>query len=257
MGARSKSMLARQRPRRGLSLVAPASLETLESHRDQRLRGVFPVSRLRPRDDERPGRQRKGFVEAEASTLVPRPDAEVRIEEDAPAFLSTRGVRPVLRVRRHQVATIFPQVEARFGLDEVFDVDHAEALAVIEELVAFVVPVRGDWILGGDLFSLHGDVLEEIAQQKKGARRRHLKLLEASLKPLDFYLRRVRRPKLDARVVNMPDGPARRLALRHEDFGVPVALDLVARERRLQQERVASMVRERLGNDQVSRLSRG
>src|SRR5437667_10717791 len=108
MGARSRFMLARQRPRRGWCLLAPASLETLESHRDQRLRGVFPVSRLRPGDDERPSRQRKGFVEAEASTLVARPHAEVGVEEDATAFLGTRAVRPILRIRGHQVATIFP-----------------------------------------------------------------------------------------------------------------------------------------------------
>src|SRR6266480_6391421 len=133
MGARSKSMLARQQTRMVWSLLAPASLEPLESHRDQRLCRVFPVSRLRPSDHERPGGQRERFVEAKASTLVPRPDAEVRVEEDSPAFLGTRGVRPILRVRGQEVATVFPQVEARFRLDEIFDVDHAEALAVVEE----------------------------------------------------------------------------------------------------------------------------
>src|ERR1700694_1344710 len=99
------------------ALLAPAGLETLESHRHQRLCGVFPVSRLRPRDDEGAGRQRERFVEAKAGTFVSRPDAEVRVQEDPAAFLSTSTVRPVLGIRGHQVTAVFTQVKARFCLN--------------------------------------------------------------------------------------------------------------------------------------------
>src|SRR3981081_4068395 len=144
MGARSKSMLARQPAAKVWSLLAPGSLETLESHRDQRLGGVFPVSRLRPGDDERAGRQGERFVKTKPDAFVPRPHAEVRIQKHSATLLGTRAVRPILRIRWHKVTAVLSQVEARFGLDEVFDVDHAEALTVVQELVVFVVAVRRD-----------------------------------------------------------------------------------------------------------------
>src|ERR1700730_1034174 len=145
MGARSKFMLARAtRPSRGRRLLAPGSLQPLESHCDECLRRVFPVSRLRPRHDKGPGRERERFVETKTGTFVSRPDTEVRVQADSTAFLSASAIRPILGVRGHQVAAVFAQVKARLRLDEVFDVDHAEALAVVEELVVFVVAVRSD-----------------------------------------------------------------------------------------------------------------
>src|ERR1700736_6747709 len=120
------------------TIRSPATVGTLNSHRDQLLCGVLPVSRLRPGDDKGPGRQRERLVQAKAGTFVCRPDAEVRVEKDSAALLGTRAVRPIFRVRGHQVAAVFAEVKARFCLDEVLDVDHAEALAVVEELVVFV-----------------------------------------------------------------------------------------------------------------------
>src|SRR4029077_3076916 len=148
MGARREIMLASYPHQTDRILFAPGGLETFETHRDQCLGGVLPVARLRPCDDERPGRQRERFIEAEPSTFVARPHAEVGVEEDAAAFLGTRAVRPMLRIRWHEVAAVFPEVKARFRLDEVFDVDHPEMLTVVQELVVFVVAMRWDRSLG-------------------------------------------------------------------------------------------------------------
>ncbi len=61
----------------------------------------------------------------------------------------------------------------------------------------------------------------------------------------------------DSGIVDVSDGTASRLTLSHEDFGVTIALDLVAPELRLQQKRMARVVGKRAGHDEVAGLSGG
>src|ERR1700682_207933 len=80
-------------------------------------------------------------------------------------------------------------------------------------------------------------------------------MLQAYLKPLDFHIGHMGLADRDAGIMDVADGPPSRFTLSHEDFGVPIALDLVAPKLRLQQQRVTRIVGQWAGNNEVSRLA--
>src|SRR5438445_13627885 len=126
MGARSKSMLARQPAANDLSLLAPAGLEALVGQRNQCLRGVVPVTALRPGDNQGASRERQRFIQGKARAAILRPDLAVGVEENATRLVRALGVGPMLGRRRRQVATVLTQVEARLPLHEILNVDQDE-----------------------------------------------------------------------------------------------------------------------------------
>src|SRR6266550_8893121 len=126
MGARSTSMLARQRAANGCRLLAPASLETLVREGNQRLGGVIPVTSLGPGDDQRSSRKGQGFIQRKAGATILRSHAAVGIEENATRLVRALGIGPMLGRRRRQVAAVLSQIEARLRLHEVLEVAQPE-----------------------------------------------------------------------------------------------------------------------------------
>src|ERR1700737_164519 len=226
MGARRGTMLAR--PIRSESeLLAPAGLELLVPQRSQGFGHVRCVPALRPGDDKGSGGKGECFVEAEAPAVVAGTYRQVRVQEKLSGFLGLGSVRPVFGRRRPQVATIFSEVKAWLGLNKILDVDHAVAMAIPEELVVFVVTMRGDWSLARQPLFSRADLLQEIAQHHVNAGSRELELLEALVDAVNLDFGGVRFSDLDTGRMDMADHPTSDLTLIEENLRVAVALDLL------------------------------
>src|SRR5690242_4384110 len=121
MGARAAFMLTSNSAESD-PLLAPAHLQLFVTERGQRLGHVLEISALRPGHHKGPGGQRKGFVDAEAASVVLGPHLEVGVDEDSSRLFCLSCVGPVLWGGGPQMATVLPQVEARLSLDKILNV---------------------------------------------------------------------------------------------------------------------------------------